>query len=142
MTERKINSALISVYHKDGLGPIVDALKDCGVTIYSTGGTETFIRDRGIDVVPVEELTGYPSILDGRVKTLHPKVHGGILARRRDEHLAQLAKYEIPQIDLVVVDLYPFEETVANTEEEELIIEKIDIGALRLSAPPPRTTTT
>jgi len=88
MTERKIKSALISVYHKDGLGPIVDTLKKLGVTIYSTGGTETFIRERGVDVVPVEELTGYPSILDGRVKTLHPKVHGGILARREDDHLA------------------------------------------------------
>lgn len=132
MTERKIKSALVSVYHKDGLGPIVDALKHLGVTIYSTGGTETFIRDRGIDVVPVEDLTGYPSILDGRVKTLHPKVHGGILARREENHLGQLAKYEIPEIDLVIVDLYPFEETVANTEEEELIIEKIDIGGIAL----------
>lgn len=132
MTARKINSALISVYHKDGLGPIVDALDKLGVTIYSTGGTETFIRDRGINVVPVEDLTGYPSILDGRVKTLHPKVHGGILARREADHLGQLAKYDIPQIDLIVVDLYPFEETVANTEEEELIIEKIDIGGIAL----------
>ena len=132
MTERKIKSALISVYHKDGLGPIVDALKQQGVTIYSTGGTETFIRERGAEVVPVEELTGYPSILDGRVKTLHPKVHGGILARREDDHLGQLAKYDIPEIDLIVVDLYPFEETVANTEEEELIIEKIDIGGIAL----------
>lgn len=132
MTERKIKSALISVYHKDGLGPIVDTLKKLGVTIYSTGGTETFIRDRGVDVVPVEELTGYPSILDGRVKTLHPKVHGGILARREDDHLGQLAKYDIPEIDLIIVDLYPFEETVANTEEEELIIEKIDIGGIAL----------
>jgi len=132
MTERKIKSALISVYHKDGLGPIVDTLKKLGVTIYSTGGTETFIRDRGINVVPVEELTGYPSILDGRVKTLHPKVHGGILARREDDHLGQLAKYDIPEIDLIIVDLYPFEETVANTEEEELIIEKIDIGGIAL----------
>ena len=132
MTARKINSALISVYHKDGLGPIVDALDKLGVTIYSTGGTETFIRDRGINVVPVEDLTGYPSILDGRVKTLHPKVHGGILARREADHLGQLAKYDIPQIDLIVVDLYPFEETVANTEEEDLIIEKIDIGGIAL----------
>ena len=132
MTARKINSALISVYHKEGLGPIVDGLQKLGVTIYSTGGTETFIRDRGIDVVPVEELTGYPSILDGRVKTLHPKVHGGILARREEDHLLQLDQLEIPQIDLVVVDLYPFEETVANTEEEDLIIEKIDIGGIAL----------
>jgi phosphoribosylaminoimidazolecarboxamide formyltransferase/IMP cyclohydrolase len=132
MTARKIKSALISVYHKEGLGPIVDKLNQLGVTIYSTGGTETFIRDRGIEVIPVEELTGYPSILDGRVKTLHPKVHGGILARREEDHLTQLAQLEIPEIDLVVVDLYPFEETVANTEEEELIIEKIDIGGIAL----------
>jgi len=132
MTERKIKSALISVFHKDGLGPIVDTLNQQGVTIYSTGGTETFIRERGAKVVPVEELTGYPSILDGRVKTLHPKVHGGILARREADHLGQLAKYDIPEIDLVIVDLYPFEETVANTEEEELIIEKIDIGGIAL----------
>jgi len=132
MTERKIKSALISVFHKDGLGPIVDALQKLGVTIYSTGGTETFIRERGIDVVPVEDLTGYPSILDGRVKTLHPKVHGGILARRQEDHLGQLAKYDIPEIDLIIVDLYPFEETVANTEEEALIIEKIDIGGIAL----------
>lgn len=132
MTERKIKSALISVYHKDGLGAIVDALNKQGVTIYSTGGTESFIRDRGLSVIPVEELTGYPSILDGRVKTLHPKVHGGILARREPDHLGQLAKYDIPEIDLIIVDLYPFEETVANTEEEDLIIEKIDIGGIAL----------
>lgn len=132
MTTRKIKSALLSVYHKDGLGPIVDSLKRLGVTIYSTGGTETFIRERGAEVVPVESLTGYPSILDGRVKTLHPKVHGGILARREADHLAELAKHDLPEIDLVVVDLYPFEETVANTEEEALIIEKIDIGGIAL----------
>ena len=132
MNDRKLKSALISVYHKEGLGPIVDALHKLGVVIYSTGGTETFIRDRGIPVVPVEELTGYPSILDGRVKTLHPKVHGGILARRQQDHLAQLAQYDIPEIDLIIVDLYPFEETVANTEEEAQIIEKIDIGGIAL----------
>ncbi|NJC26570.1 bifunctional phosphoribosylaminoimidazolecarboxamide formyltransferase/IMP cyclohydrolase [Neolewinella antarctica] len=132
MTARKIKSALISVYHKDGLGPIVDALSKQGVIIYSTGGTETFIRERGAEVVPVEELTGYPSILDGRVKTLHPKVHGGILARREPDHRDQLAQYDIPEIDLIIVDLYPFEETVANTEEEALIIEKIDIGGIAL----------
>ncbi len=132
MTDRKIKSALISVFHKDGLGPIVDSLNQQGVTIYSTGGTESFIRDRGIKVVPVEDLTGYPSILDGRVKTLHPKVHGGILARREEDHLRQLSKYDIPEIDLIIVDLYPFEETVANTEEEDLIIEKIDIGGIAL----------
>lgn len=132
MTSRKIKSALVSVYHKEGLGPIVDALHRLGVTIYSTGGTETFIRDRGIEVVPVEDLTGYPSILDGRVKTLHPKVHGGILARREEDHLGQLAKYNIPEIDLIIVDLYPFEETVANTDDEAQIIEKIDIGGIAL----------
>ncbi|MTB53335.1 bifunctional phosphoribosylaminoimidazolecarboxamide formyltransferase/IMP cyclohydrolase [Lewinella sp. W8] len=132
MTSRKIKSALVSVYHKEGLGPIVDALDRLGVTIYSTGGTETFIRDRGIEVVPVEDLTGYPSILDGRVKTLHPKVHGGILARREENHLGQLSKYNIPEIDLIIVDLYPFEETVANTEDEAQIIEKIDIGGIAL----------
>lgn len=132
MTERKIKSALVSVYHKDGLGQIVDALHQLGVTIYSTGGTESFIQERGVPVVRVEDLTGYPSILDGRVKTLHPKVHGGILARREADHLAQLEQYEIPEIDLIIVDLYPFEETVANTEDEDLIIEKIDIGGIAL----------
>jgi len=132
MSTKPIRSALISVYHKEGLGPIVDALHRLGVTIYSTGGTETFIREREIPVTAVEDLTTYPSILDGRVKTLHPKVHGGILARRTPEHLAQLAKYDIPEIDLIIVDLYPFEDTVANTEEEELIIEKIDIGGIAL----------
>lgn len=132
MSVKKIKSALISVYHKEGLGPILDQLKAMGVTIYSTGGTETFIRDHGLDVTPVEDLTTYPSILDGRVKTLHPKVHGGILARRQPDHLAQLEKYGIPEIDLIIVDLYPFEETVANTEDEALIIEKIDIGGIAL----------
>lgn len=132
MTSRKIKSALLSVYHKDGLGPIVDALIEQGVTIYSTGGTEQFIKERGADVIPVEELTGYPSILDGRVKTLHPKVHGGILAKRQEDHLGQLAELNIPEIDLVVVDLYPFEDTVASTEEEAQIIEKIDIGGIAL----------
>ncbi|MEM6396110.1 MAG: bifunctional phosphoribosylaminoimidazolecarboxamide formyltransferase/IMP cyclohydrolase [Bacteroidota bacterium] len=132
MSSRTIKSALVSVYHKDGLGPIVDALSKHGVTIYSTGGTERFIRERGIDVTAVEDLTGYPSILDGRVKTLHPKVHGGILAMRTENHLGQLTKYDIPTIDLIVVDLYPFEETVASTEEETQIIEQIDIGGIAL----------
>ena len=132
MNTRTIKSALVSVYHKDGLGPIVDELQRLGVTIYSTGGTETFIRDRGADVTAVEDLTGYPSILDGRVKTLHPKVHGGILARREVAHREQLTTYDIPEIDLVIVDLYPFEDTVANTEDEALIIEKIDIGGIAL----------
>ena len=132
MANRPIRSALISVFHKDSLGPIIDSLTRLGVTIYSTGGTEKFIRDRGASVVPVEELTGYPSILDGRVKTLHPKVHGGILARREANHLGELAKYDIPEIDLIIVDLYPFEDTVANTDDEAAIIEKIDIGGIAL----------
>lgn len=132
MSVKSIKSALISVYHKEGLEPILDELKALGVTIYSTGGTETFIRNHGLEVTPVEDLTTYPSILDGRVKTLHPKVHGGILARREPAHLAQLEKYDIPEIDLIIVDLYPFEETVASTEEESLIIEKIDIGGIAL----------
>lgn len=132
MAKRQIKSALISVFHKDGLGPIVQELKRLGVTIYSTGGTQSFIEKEGAEVVAVETLTSYPSILDGRVKTLHPKVHGGILARREKSHLDQLAKYEIPEIDLVVVDLYPFEETVASTDDEEAIIEKIDIGGIAL----------
>ncbi|MEM7571857.1 MAG: bifunctional phosphoribosylaminoimidazolecarboxamide formyltransferase/IMP cyclohydrolase [Bacteroidota bacterium] len=132
MANRPIRSALISVFHKDGLGPIIDSLNRLGVTIYSTGGTERFIRERGVAVTPVEDLTGYPSILDGRVKTLHPKVHGGILARREADHLGELAKYEIPEIDLIIVDLYPFEETVANTKDEAAIIEKIDIGGIAL----------
>ncbi|MEL7377116.1 MAG: bifunctional phosphoribosylaminoimidazolecarboxamide formyltransferase/IMP cyclohydrolase PurH, partial [Bacteroidota bacterium] len=132
MSARTIQSALISVYHKDGLGPIIDALAKHGVKIYSTGGTERFIRDRGAAVTAVEDLTGYPSILDGRVKTLHPKVHGGILAMRTEDHLGQLAQYEIPTIDLIIVDLYPFEETVATTEEEAQIIEQIDIGGIAL----------
>lgn len=132
MSVKPIKSALISVYHKEGLGPILDQLKALGVTIYSTGGTETFIRNHGLAVTPVESLTTYPSILDGRVKTLHPKVHGGILARRTPDHLSQLEKYDIPEIDLIIVDLYPFEETVASTDDEAQIIEKIDIGGIAL----------
>ena len=128
----KIKSALISVFHKDGLEPIIEKLKEQGVKIYSTGGTQKFIEDHGGEVFPVEELTGYPSILGGRVKTLHPKVFGGILAKREDDHLGQLDKYEIPTIDLVIVDLYPFEQTVASTNDEAAIIEKIDIGGIAL----------
>ena len=130
--ERPIKNALISVFHKDGLEPIVDLLHQAGVKIYSTGGTQKFIEDRGIPVSRVEDLTGYPSILDGRVKTLHPKVFGGILARREEGHLAQLDAYDIPQLDLVIVDLYPFRETVRNTDDEAAIIEKIDIGGISL----------
>ena len=112
MAERKIKSALISVFHKDGLEEIVKTLIEQNVTIYSTGGTQKFIEAQGGKVERVEDLTSYPSILDGRVKTLHPKVFGGILAKREEDHLNQLEKYDIPQIDLVVVDLYPFEQTV------------------------------
>ena len=129
----KVKSALISVFHKDGLGPIVNKLNDLGVTIYSTGGTEKFINDLGIKVVPVEELTSYPSILGGRVKTLHPKVFGGILGRRENESdLSQLSEFDIPEIDIVIVDLYPFEKTVASNASEQDIIEKIDIGGISL----------
>ncbi|MCL4110609.1 UNVERIFIED_CONTAM: hypothetical protein GTU68_060500, partial [Idotea baltica] len=127
-----INSALISVYHKDGLEPIIEAFKKHNVTIYSTGGTQAFIEKLGVKVERVEDLTSYPSILDGRVKTLHPKVFGGILARREDDHLGQLSEYDIPEIDCVIVDLYPFEETVKSTNDENTIIEKIDIGGISL----------
>lgn len=126
---KKIQSALISVFYKDGLEPIVKLLSELGVTIYSTGGTQTFIEGLGIKVIPVENLTSYPSILGGRVKTLHPSVFGGILGKREDAtHVAEMKQYNIPEIDLVIVDLYPFEETVASTTDEKLIIEKIDIG--------------
>lgn len=130
--KKKIKSALISVFYKDNLEPIVRELDKLGVTIYSTGGTQRLIEILGVKVQPVEGLTSYPSILDGRVKTLHPKVFGGILARREEGHLSELAQYDIPEIDLVIVDLYPFEETVANTAEEAKIIEKIDIGGISL----------
>ena len=126
---KKITSALISVYYKDGLEPLVRELKNHNVTIYSTGGTQNFIENLGIEVVPVEDLTSYPSILGGRVKTLHPSVFGGILGRRNhDQDLLEMKEFEIPVIDLVVVDLYPFQETVASTSDEKQIIEKIDIG--------------
>jgi phosphoribosylaminoimidazolecarboxamide formyltransferase/IMP cyclohydrolase len=130
--ERQIKSALISVYYKDGLEQIIHQLNELNVTIYTTGGTQQFIESLGVKVKKVEDLTGYPSILDGRVKTLHPKVFGGILAVRDENHLSQLDQYEIPQIDLVLVDLYPFEETVATTNNEADIIEKIDIGGISL----------
>lgn len=129
----KVKNALISVYYKDNLEPIIHLLHKHGVNIYSTGGTETFIKNLGVPVIPVEDLTSYPSILGGRVKTLHPKVFGGILSRRElDSDKAQLAQYEIPEIDLVIVDLYPFEETLASGASEEDIIEKIDIGGISL----------
>jgi phosphoribosylaminoimidazolecarboxamide formyltransferase/IMP cyclohydrolase len=130
---KKASSALISVFHKDGLEPIVKKFQELGITIYSTGGTEKFITDLGIDVVAVEDVTSYPSILGGRVKTLHPKVFGGILNRQDNENdVAQLAEFEIPQIDIVIVDLYPFEKTVASGAPEQDIIEKIDIGGISL----------
>ncbi|MDC1283982.1 bifunctional phosphoribosylaminoimidazolecarboxamide formyltransferase/IMP cyclohydrolase [Saprospiraceae bacterium] len=132
MAARKIKSALISVFHKDGLDEIINLLDQYDVTIYSTGGTQKFIESHGVKVERVEDLTSYPSILDGRVKTLHPKVFGGILARRDEDHLGQLAKYDMPEIDLVIVDLYPFEDTVKSTDDEEAIIEKVDIGGIAL----------
>ncbi|MFT5183455.1 MAG: phosphoribosylaminoimidazolecarboxamide formyltransferase/IMP cyclohydrolase [Flavobacteriales bacterium] len=131
--QKTIRRALISVFHKDGLEPIVRKLNDLGVIIYSTGGTQSFIEDLGVQVIPVEELTTYPSILGGRVKTLHPKVFGGILGRRElDEDVAQLEQYDIPPLDLVIVDLYPFEETVDSGADHDDIIEKIDIGGISL----------
>ena len=132
-TSKTIKSALISVFHKDGLAPIVEKLNDLDVTIYSTGGTEKFIKELGINVVPVEDVTSYPSILGGRVKTMHPKVFGGILNRQDHEgDIAEMKEYEIPQIDLVIVDLYPFEKTVASGAPEQDIVEKIDIGGISL----------
>jgi len=130
--KKKIQSALISVFYKDNLEPIIQELNRLGVTIYSTGGTQRFIENQGVAVKAVEDLTSYPSILGGRVKTLHPKVFGGILAKREESHLAQLTEFDIPEIDLVIVDLYPFEETVASTNDEDTIIEKIDIGGISL----------
>lgn len=130
---KKIKSALISVFYKDGLDEIVNILAASGVTMYSTGGTLSFIEGLGHKAIAVEDLTSYPSILGGRVKTLHPKVFGGILARRENEKdNQQLAQYEIPEIDLVIVDLYPFEETVASGADYADIIEKIDIGGISL----------
>ncbi len=130
---KKIKSALVSVFSKEGLEPIVRLLNEQNVTLYSTGGTEDFIKNLGINVVPVEDITSYPSILGGRVKTLHPKVFGGILNRQDNEtDVAQMLEYNIPQIDLVIVDLYPFEKTVASGANEADIIEKIDIGGISL----------
>lgn len=127
--DKKIQSALISVFYKDGLEHIVKLLHQLGITIYTTGGTQTFIEQLNIPVIAVESLTSYPSILGGRVKTLHPSVFGGILGKRNDAtHQAEMKQFNIPEIDLVIVDLYPFEETVASTKDEKAIIEKIDIG--------------
>ncbi|MBT8237985.1 MAG: bifunctional phosphoribosylaminoimidazolecarboxamide formyltransferase/IMP cyclohydrolase [Croceitalea sp.] len=133
MSTIKASSALISVFHKDGLEPLVKKMDELGITLYSTGGTEKFIRDLGIHVIPVEEVTSYPSILGGRVKTLHPKVFGGILNRQdHDSDVAQMEEFQIPQLDIVIVDLYPFEKTVASGASEQDIIEKIDIGGISL----------
>lgn len=132
MEPRTIRNALVSVFYKDGLEPIIRKLHHLGVVLYSTGGTKSFIEDLGVPVRTVESLTDFPEILDGRVKTLHPKVFGGILARREPAHLGQLEMHDIPAIDLVIVDLYPFAETLASTTEESLIIEKIDIGGISL----------
>jgi len=130
---KKIKSALISVFSKEGLSPVIHELKKLGVALYSTGGTKSFIEKEGATVVSVEEITTYPSILGGRVKTLHPKIFGGILARREHpQDVSEMTAYEIPEIDLVIVDLYPFQETVAHTKDESDIIEKIDIGGISL----------
>jgi phosphoribosylaminoimidazolecarboxamide formyltransferase / IMP cyclohydrolase len=126
---KKISSALISVYYKEGLDNVINLLHSLGITIYSTGGTQQYIEKLKVPVIPVENLTTYPSILGGRVKTLHPAVFGGILGKRDDDqHRKEMKEYKIPEIDLVIVDLYPFEETVASTNDEKAIIEKIDIG--------------
>lgn len=134
MAERKaIKTALISVFHKDGLDQILKKLHEEGVKLLSTGGTQKFIEELGYPCTKVEEITTYPSILGGRVKTLHPKIFGGILGRRENEgDIKEMAQYEIPAIDLVVVDLYPCEETVKSGASEADIIEKIDIGGISL----------
>lgn len=130
---KKIKTALVSVFHKDGLEELLAKLNEEGVKFLSTGGTQAFIEGLGYDCQKVEEVTTYPSILGGRVKTLHPKIFGGILARRdNDSDKEQMASYDIPAIDLVIVDLYPFEQTVAEGTAEQDIIEKIDIGGISL----------
>ena len=127
----KIRSALVSVFNKEGLEPIIKELERKKIIIYSTGGTGKYIEKLGIKYIPIEDITSYPSILGGRVKTLHPKVFGGILNRKnKKEDQEELLDYEIPQIDLVIVDLYPFEETIKSTKDEKKIIEKIDIGGI------------
>ena len=130
---KEIKTALVSVYHKDGLEDVLAKLNEKGVKFLSTGGTHSFIEGLGYKCQKVEEVTSYPSILGGRVKTLHPRIFGGILARRENESdLAQMKEYEIPAIDLVIVDLYPFEQTVLSGASEQDIIEKIDIGGISL----------
>jgi phosphoribosylaminoimidazolecarboxamide formyltransferase/IMP cyclohydrolase len=131
--KKEIKNALISVYNKEGLENIVKHLHENGINIYSTGGTSKFIQELGVPVNEVEELTSYPSILGGRVKTLHPKVFGGILARRDNKSdLKEIKKYQIPQLDLIIVDLYPFKETVKSGGTFDEIVEKIDIGGVSL----------
>jgi len=133
LKEKTIKNALISVYHKDGIAKIAKKLDKYGINIYSTGGTESYIKNLGININRVEDLTSYPSILNGRVKTLHPKVFGGILSRRDlASDQSELEKYDIPEFDLIIVDLYPFEETIKSTNNETEIIEKIDIGGISL----------
>src|SRR5690554_1808179 len=130
---KKIKTALISVYHKNNLDSIIRKLNQLDVKIISTGGTKSFIESLGVPVSSVESLTGYPSVLGGRVKTLHPKIFGGILSRRDHQgDVSQLTEYDIPEIDLVIVDLYPFEDTVASGASEQDIVEKIDIGGISL----------
>ena len=130
---KKIKTALVSVFHKDGLDELLKKLHEEGVSFLSTGGTQSFIESLGYPCQKVEDLTTYPSILGGRVKTLHPKVFGGILGRRElEDDRAQMQQYEIPEIDLVIVDLYPFEQTVASGASDSDIIEKIDIGGISL----------
>ena len=133
MANKKIKTALVSVFHKDGLDELLAKLNEEGVKFLSTGGTQKFIESLGYECQKVEDVTTYPSILGGRVKTLHPKIFGGILARRDNEgDQAQMKEYEIPAIDLVIVDLYPFEQTVASGASDADIIEKIDIGGISL----------
>ena len=132
-TTKQAKSALISVFDKTGLEPIIHRMKTLGITIYSTGGTEDFIKKLGVEVIPVESITDYPSIFGGRVKTLHPKIFGGILNRQDNvQDTEEMKQYAIPQIDIVIVDLYPFEKTVASGANEQGIIEKIDIGGISL----------
>ena len=130
---KKVKNALISVFYKDGLGKILEVLDQFDINFYSTGGTYNFIKEQGYEAQTIESLTSYPSILGGRVKTLHPKVFGGILARRDNQNDQQhLSEFEIPLFDLVIVDLYPFEETLKSTNDPSEIIEKIDIGGISL----------
>jgi len=129
---KRINSVLISVFNKSGLEDLIKLFKLKETIVYSTGGTWSFLKDKGLDPIKVEDLTGYPSILDGRVKTLHPGVFAGILAKRESDHILQMEKLQLPMIDMVIVDLYPFEDTLLETTDNGKIIEKIDIGGISL----------